>query len=87
MTNTYDPDSVSPPGETITELMLDNRMSFSAFCVKHDIGPQYMAKVLVGQEPLTPELIEALCSEFDTSNVFWIARDRRYWEWKNANPR
>ena len=84
MTNTYNPDSVSPPGETLKELMHGNRCTPKEFAEKYEHSITYLNWVLEGKASMIATLIRDICLEFETSKEFWEQRDRRYWEWKNA---
>lgn len=76
--NQYAPDSVSPPGDTLRELMEQCGLSRAALADRTDIPRAILDAILDKGAPITMQTARALASEFDISAEFWLTRDRHY---------
>ncbi len=79
--NEYHPDYVSPPGDTLGELMDDNNMTPKDLAVAMNCPLSHIHRLLVGLEPIDGELAVELERQFGVRAEFWLARERDYREW------
>ena len=80
MTNEYAPDTVSPPGETLREILEE----WTAQEVRRRCGlqPVHLAKLQSGEARFDDDVIRCLGNLFpDVRASFWRARERAYRAW------
>ena len=80
MTNEYAPDTVSPPGETLREILEE----WTAQEVRRRCGlqPTHLDRLLSGEARFTEHVIRCLGRLFpDVPASFWRARERAYRAW------
>ena len=76
----FRPDWISPPGDTISDILEQSDMSKGEFSRRLGKAPEKTQDLLYGREPITLEIAEALESLIGGSAAFWMARERRYRE-------
>lgn len=78
MANEYHPNFVSPPSETLKELLTDKKM------LPHDLarlmGDREILEVIVHNAPLTLKLAKELQEALGVSYRFWVKREEAYRE-------
>lgn len=80
MTNEYGPDTVSPPGETLREML----EQWTAQEVRRRCGlpPVYLTRLLSGEARFTEHVIRCLGNLFpNVPASFWRERERAYRAW------
>lgn len=55
-------------------------MSEAAFATETGISRSYAARLLDGTAVVTPSIATRLAAVLGSTERFWLARDRRYWE-------
>jgi len=80
MTNnlSFQPDWVSPPGETISDFLSENNISLEDFSQKMVFSDAFTKKILKGKEPITQEIAENLVRILGSTSEFWINRELQY---------
>jgi len=76
----YKPDYVSPPGETLEEILIDCDMSRAELAEELKICTGAVSGIIKGSHPITPRIAEKLKDIFGVSVEFWLAREKRYRE-------
>lgn len=77
----YNLTSVSPPGDTILELLLDADISPDQFADIHRFSRRYINEVIHGRARMVTRLVGVLSEVFGTDPLFWHNRQRRYSEY------
>jgi plasmid maintenance system antidote protein VapI len=76
----FRPDWVSPPGETIADLLEERGLSVAEFAEGLGRPPVYTSDLLHGREVITPEVARRLEALLHGSAAFWINRESQYRE-------
>lgn len=83
-TNEYVPEIVSPPGETLRELMQERGITHTLMMMRLDMRPEAFEKLLQGKAPLTDYIAEQLAEAGGKIGwpdaKFWKAREKNYRE-------
>src|SRR5262245_59511627 len=74
----FNPDWLSSPGETISDILRDRGMSEQEFANASGISIADISQLLAGHQPISPELARRLAASMGASAAFWLARDDRY---------
>ena len=83
----YQPDLVTPPGDTLQETLEALGMSQTDFAHKSGLSEDTLSQILAGTTPITPEIAAALEKAIGTSAQFWLNRESSYQTWLlNARP-
>ena len=80
--NRFKPDWVSPPGDTISDLMVERGVSRARFAVMVGLTLVEVGGLLRGEAEITQRLAKALERVFGVSAAFWMARENHYRESK-----
>lgn len=79
VSNEYNPDYVSPPGETLLELIEDLGMSHRDLALRMNIDEGVVTRVIAGAASITPEIALALELVLGKPTAtFWENRERLY---------
>lgn len=78
--NDFQPDWVSPPGETIADLLEERGLSVTEFAAGLGRTPAYTSDLVHGREVITAEVARQLEALFGGSAAFWINRESQYRE-------
>ena len=78
--NTYQPDAVSPPGETLAELLEECEMSQAELAARIGRPKQLISEIASGKKQITPETALQLERALGGSADFWNTREARYRE-------
>lgn len=76
--HTYVPDWVSPPGETIQDLLEENGRSQAEFAERLRMTPKQVTDLINGRERISPKTGEGLERVLGSRAVFWLARDKQF---------
>lgn len=76
--NEHEPDSVSPPGETIQEALDAVGMSRGLLAQRMGLPPEMVDLLIEGKVALTEEIAEGLRSATGIPMWFWFNRERIY---------
>jgi len=74
----FQPNWVSPPGETIADVLRDRKVSVSAFSQRIGQTQEQTTELLLGRSKITLGLARRLVEVLGGSVEFWMARDFRY---------
>ena len=76
--NTFSPDWVSKPGETIQRLMLKAEYSHSELANELDISTEVLDKIISGDEAITKSIAYQLSRILGSTPEFWLKREKQY---------
>lgn len=76
--NTYDPESVSPPGETLKELLEEKMISLPVFAFKTVIPLMVLESIIKGKRRISTAIAHQLAHVLDVPVEFWEARQQKY---------
>lgn len=79
--NQYVPDFVSPPGETLLELLEERGMSQAELAERTGRPKKTINEIIKGKAALTPETAIQLEHVLGTPASFWNNREQHYREW------
>lgn len=77
----YRPTSISPPGETLNDLLEEKGISQKLLSLRLGRSGKNLSQIVNGKAPITPELALDLERVLGTPARFWLAREARYQEW------
>lgn len=80
MTNEFKPDYVSPPGETIAEIMWVNRIPVEEVMDTCNIDLVTFCKLIVGLHPINMKIAKGLEQVTGSPHTFWLTRQRHFQE-------
>jgi len=75
---TFNPDWVSPPGDTIRDILAEEQMTVDDLAEELAISVAQAHRLCEGNEPLTVEIARALVLTFGGSVGFWLEREIQY---------
>jgi addiction module HigA family antidote len=78
--NAYEPDIVSPPGETLAELLEEREMSQAELAARIGRPKQLISEIASARKQITPETALQLERALGVSAGFWNTREARYRE-------
>src|SRR5262245_46871467 len=78
--NRYRPTSVTPPGDSIAELLEERGIRQTELATRMDVTPKFVNELISGKVGVTPVTALALEKALDVPADFWLARDARYQE-------
>lgn len=74
----FSPDWVSPPGDTIADILSERDVSEARFAAQIDHSLEYTIDLINGRIAITIDLARRLESALGASVEFWISRDYQY---------
>jgi len=77
----YHPDVVSPPGETLAEILEERGMSQAEFAERTGRPKKTINEIIKGKCGITPDTALQFEHVLGTPASFWLNRDRIYQEW------
>ena len=72
--NEYHPETVSPPGETLAEKLMEMDMHVTVFARETGIHSEIIYAVIHGNHDITPEMAEAFERITKIPVLFWLER-------------
>ncbi|MCD6326667.1 helix-turn-helix domain-containing protein [bacterium] len=78
--NEFNPDTVTPPGETLQELLETLGMTKAQLALRIGKTPKTIGEIINHCAPITPDTAVALEKALRTPASFWNNRERRYRE-------
>ena len=72
------PDWVSPPGDSIKDILEHKRMSKTNFAKKIERSSKFVDRLLIGEEIIDENLAQKLAAILGASTGFWMRRDSHY---------
>jgi addiction module HigA family antidote len=76
----YRPLSVTPPGDTISELLEERGLRQAEFATRMGVTPKFINELVAGKASITPTTALALEKALDVPADFWLAREAKYRE-------
>ena len=80
MNTAYAPNYVSPPGETLADVLEDRGMSQAELARRTGLAKKTVNEIIKGKAPITPETALKLERVLGVPASFWNAREQRYRE-------
>lgn len=77
----YKPDTVSPPGHSLQDLLEERNISLTKFSKISGIHYDNLKKIVVGEKSLNFKFAWKLERATNIPIEFWLARERRYREY------
>lgn len=77
----YRPSDVSPPGETLLELLEERGLTQADLSARMERPAKTINEIVRGKARITPETALQLESTLGTPASFWLAREAQYQEW------
>ena len=74
----FTPDWISPPGETITDLLEDLGWSQVEFAGRLGCAETQVALMINGEAVIDEELAVRLAEVLGGTNIFWLRREAQY---------
>jgi HTH-type transcriptional regulator/antitoxin HigA len=74
----FKPNWISPPGETIEEILEAKNLNTSAFAKLLDESEPFVERLLLGEQEITHNLAEKLSIFLGSSQQFWLRREEIY---------
>lgn len=78
MSSAFQPDWVSPPGDTIKEILKEMKISNTAFVLCMDISFETARQLLEGELQIDQEIADKLAKVIGSSQSFWLKREENY---------
>ncbi|MCH7904401.1 MAG: XRE family transcriptional regulator [Armatimonadetes bacterium] len=84
----YRPDRVSPPGDTLSDLLEERRISQKQLAVRLARSDKLINEIIKGKATISSDLALDLERVLGTPARFWLNRESAYREWlaRNARP-
>lgn len=84
LTQEYAPDFVSPPGETLADVLEEQGMTQADLARRAGLSKKTVNRIVKGKEPITPETALKLERVLGIPARFWLAREQHYREFLAA---
>ncbi len=78
LANEYRPDYVSPPGDTLSEILEDRQMSQRELAERTGRTQKHINEIIKGKAPISPETAIQLERVLGVPSSFWNNRQRRF---------
>jgi len=78
--NQYQPDHVSPPGESLLERIEELGITPAELAQRTGLAPLAIDEILAGEAPVTPEVARQLEAVLGMPANYWIRRQEQYLE-------
>src|SRR5262249_324734 len=78
--NVFEPDWLSPPGETIADLLEEKGWTQAELAERTNFTRKHINELVAGKVVLTPEAALRLEATLGGTAAFWLAREARYRE-------
>jgi HTH-type transcriptional regulator / antitoxin HigA len=76
----YAPNWISPPGQTIKDILADKAINIKLFAQSLDQDLNTVDELLIGKKPINNEIAEKLAITIGASKEFWLNRQYQYEE-------
>ena len=74
----YTLDFVSPPGDSLAEMLEDRGMTQADLARRMNMSPRTINEIILGKSEITTETARALEMVLGASAKFWLNRERNY---------
>ena len=79
--NQYIPDTVSPPGETLQEILEEIGMTQAELAERTGRPEKTIGEIIKGKAAITPETAIRLEQVLGTPAEFWSRREQKFRDW------
>ncbi|WP_292228367.1 ImmA/IrrE family metallo-endopeptidase [Brevundimonas sp.] len=86
LAETFSPDWVSPPGETIKDALAYKNLSLEAFCVAIGMALPSVEDLLQGDLAIDVSIADRLATTLGSNRQFWMSRETFYRARREASP-
>lgn len=76
--STFAPDWISPPGDTIEDLLAERGWSKAEFAERTGFTAKHVNELVKGRVPITADAAERLSRVLGSTSDFWLVRDAQY---------
>jgi len=76
--NEYNPDTVTPPGDTIKDLLEEKKITVQEFSMSMGLTIPRLLGIIEGRESITENIAKRLQLSLGVPEDFWIAREKLY---------
>lgn len=77
---TFSPDWLSPPGDTIADLLTEKGWTYDDLAARTDFSREFVDALLQGRAPLTVDAAQQISAVLGSSAEFRLAREAQYRE-------
>ena len=77
-TFTYEPDYISPPGETLEDVLDDRGMTQAELAERTGLARKTVNEIIKGKAPISPDTALHLERVFDIPARFWTSREQQF---------
>ena len=74
----FKPDWVSPPGDTIVDILVERSISRHDFARQMGTSTDFVDRLLCGDMTIDDEIASKLSEVLGSTKEFWIERERQY---------
>lgn len=74
----FTPGWVSPPGDTIADLLEERGWDQAEFALRTDFSRKHVNELVLGKAPLSPDAAERLSRVLGSTSQFWLTREAHY---------
>jgi addiction module HigA family antidote len=78
LSNSYLPSTVTPPGETLAELLEERGIRQNELAVRMDVTPKFINDLISGKASISPTVALSLERTLDVPADFWLTRDAHF---------
>src|SRR6185437_4721782 len=78
LANHYQPDSVTPPGTTLADLLEERGIKQAELAVRMGVTPKFINELIAGKATISPHMALALERTLGLTANFWLTRDAHY---------
>jgi len=78
--NNFQPNWISSPGETISDILIERKITNKEFAKKMGCTAAFITKLLNGKYNITLEIADKLAKSLGSSKAFWLKREAQYQE-------
>jgi len=75
---TFKPNWVSPPGDTISDILEERGISQAEFAKRSGFSKKHVNLLIKGKAAITPEAASRLADVLDAPSEFWLTREANY---------
>ena len=76
--STFAPDWISPPGDTIEDLLEERGWTKAKFAERTGFTPKHINELVKGRVPISADAAERLSRVLGSTSDFWLVRDAQY---------
>lgn len=74
----FAPDWISPPGDTLNDLLVERGWSTAEFAERTGLTPGHIHALVTGRARISADAAERLSRVLGSTSDFWLVRDAQY---------